>query len=90
MSAARTNDEAIIVTQLAQRVRKLLLDLERHRLINLLTDRKSSTLADWLREHPGVEIISRKRALFYAEVGCEGAPNPVQVAYHWYLSKKFG
>ncbi|BDA71738.1 hypothetical protein CAL7716_059040 [Calothrix sp. PCC 7716] len=51
----------------------MLVDLERRRPIDLLPDRKSSTLADWLREHPGVEIISRDRALFYAEAAREGA-----------------
>lgn len=37
----------------------ILVDLEKHQPIDLLSDRKASTLAEWLEQNPGVEIISR-------------------------------
>ena len=37
----------------------ILFDLERHWVVDLLADRKPETLAVWLKEHPGVEIVSR-------------------------------
>jgi len=36
----------------------ILVDLERHQPIALLRDSKAQTLADWLMQHPGVEVCS--------------------------------
>ena len=46
----------------------LLVDLERHEIIDVLEDRGSATFAAWLLEHPEVDIISRDRATQYAAV----------------------
>jgi transposase len=58
----------------------ILVDLERRCPIDLLPDRTSQTLQAWLREHPGVQIISRDRAGAYAEAADKAAPEAVQIA----------
>jgi hypothetical protein len=57
----------------------LLVDLERHRPIDLLPDRMADTLAAWPRAHPGVIILSRDRSAESARGATLGAPEAQQV-----------
>lgn len=68
----------------------ILVDLERHAVLDLLPDRDAATLRAWLAQHPEVEIISRDRASTYAEGARDGAPQAVQVADRWHLLKNVG
>ena len=65
----------------------ILVDLERHKVVDLLPDRYSETLAGWLRQYPNLETVSRDRSPAYAEGITTGAPQAVQVADRWHLMR---
>jgi transposase len=65
----------------------VVVDLERHCIIDILPDRTADTVAAWLRQHPSIQTVSRDRAVGYANAAHEGAPQAEQVADRWHLLK---
>ena len=63
----------------------IVVDLERQRAIGLLPDRTSTTVADWLQQRPGIEVVARDRSTEYARAASIGAPKAVQIADRWHL-----
>ena len=65
----------------------IVVDLERQQVIELLPERNAESLAQWLKAHPEVEMVSRDRASVYRDGIEQGAPNAIQIADRWHLLK---
>lgn len=68
-----------------QRYGTILIDLEQRQVTDLLPDRTSDTLAEWLAQRPGVEVIARDRSTEYSRAIRQAAPHVQEVADRWPL-----
>jgi transposase len=62
-----------------------LVDLVRHRVVDLLPDRSATTLAAWLAQHPTITVVCRDPSDLYADGMRRGAPQAVQVVDRFHL-----
>lgn len=63
----------------------IIVDLEAHRVVDVLPDRTASTLEQWLQLHPGIEIVAPDRSTEYAAGIQASCPQATQVADRWHL-----
>jgi transposase len=65
----------------------VLVDLTRHKVLDLLPDRKAATAKAWIQAHPEIELVSRDRGGDYAAAAKAGAPQAVETADRFHLVK---
>lgn len=63
----------------------IFVDLDAHKPVDLQPERSAQVVEQWLKEHPGVELITRDRSNEYADGASRGAPDAVQVADRFHL-----
>ena len=63
----------------------ILVNLDLHRVMDLLPDRAAESFCEWLKRHPEVMTISRDRCGLYAEGATLGAPQSQQIADRFHL-----
>ena len=68
----------------------ILVDLEGRRVVDLLPEATAEAVETWLKEHPGVEIVSRDRGPEFIKGIQDGAPDAIPVADRWHLLKNMG
>ncbi len=65
----------------------LLVNLESHRVVDLLPDKRVETAAAWMRQHPDIQIVSRDRGGEFASAARLGAPQAIQCADRFHVVK---
>jgi transposase len=68
----------------------ILVDLVRHRPVDLLRQATAGAFATWLRAHLGARVISRDRGGAFADGAKQGAPHARQVADRFHLLRNLG
>lgn len=65
----------------------ILVDLDRHQVIDLLAERSTKSAAAWMGQHPEIRYVSRDRGNDYVQAAREGAPQAVAVADRFHIMK---
>jgi transposase len=63
----------------------IVVDLETHRVLELLPDDSRTTITAWLQQHPEIDVVSRDRSGPFAAAARDGAPQAQQVADRFHL-----
>jgi transposase len=63
----------------------IMVDLERHKIVDLFEGHSADSIAQWLRQRPGLEVVSRDRSPVCREGINDGAPQARHVADRWHL-----
>ena len=73
-----------------QRYGSIIVDLQSHKILDLLPERTVESVIAWLQAHEEVEVVSRDRGGTYVDGATQGAPLAVQVCDRWHLMKNLG
>ena len=65
----------------------IICDLDTHHPVDLLEDRTTNTLSNWLKKHENIEIVTRDRANAYSKAINDTIPSAIQIADKWHLLK---
>ena len=73
-----------------KRFGSILVNLETHKIVDLLPDREAESVKRWFAAHPEVDVVSRDRGGCYIDGATWGAPQATQVADRWHLLSNLG
>lgn len=64
-----------------------MIDIETHKIIDLLESREEKDVEEWLRTYPNLEIISRDGGIMYKSASDKVHPNATQVSDRFHVLK---
>lgn len=64
-----------------------MVDIESHRIIDLLDSRDKEPVAQWLKTFPNLKVVSRDGSLTYSSAISDSHPNAIQVSDRFHLLK---
>lgn len=73
-----------------QRYGTIIIDQERHMVLDLLPERTPESVQQWLEAHSEVEFVSRDRGGTYIDGATWGAPQATQIADRWHILANLG
>jgi len=65
----------------------LIVDQDTRRPITILESREKEPVAEWLKQHPSIQMVSRDGSISYASAISEALPHAQQVADRWHILK---
>ena len=65
----------------------VMVDLESHRIIDLISSRETTDVANWLAIFPNIQVISRDGAATYSSAATGSHPEAIQVSDRFHLIK---
>jgi transposase len=68
----------------------IVVDLQTHKVLDVLPDRTADTSAAWMAAHPEIELVSRDRGGDYAAAARKAVPAAMQTADRFHLLKNLG
>lgn len=65
----------------------VMVDLETHRIIDIIYSRETKQVEEWLRSYPNLQIISRDGAQTYSSASIKSHPEALQISDRFHLLK---
>lgn len=65
----------------------VMVDIESHRIIDIIESRETATVTEWLKTYPNLSIISRDGAQAYASASSNSHPEALQISDRFHLLK---
>jgi len=64
-----------------------MIDIEKHKIVDILESRETDEVTKWLKTYPNIKVVSRDGAITYAKAITESHPKAIQVSDRFHLLK---